>query len=171
MPIDEQRDAATELHARNITIAAIERKALAVDVMRNSLPQGLFKHAKTEYILQQAVRATEGRYTSSLATALSALKDSGDDHAATLYATLMEISEHPHARLFFSAGYMQHRGDGPSGIDAIDKTLLVLTMGGLVLPKASDSRDMWGVSERPRGAAAVAGVALHHRPDLPARHG
>lgn len=148
LPIDEQRDAATELHAQNIVIAAIERKALAVDVMRNSLPQGLFKHAKTEYTLQQAVRTTEGRYTSSLATALSAMKDSGDDHAATLYATLMEISEHPHARLFFSSGYMQHRGDGPAGIDAIDKTLLVLTMGGLVLPKASDSREMWGVSER-----------------------
>ena len=159
LPEDEREEYAARLHADNVVDAAITRKALAVDVLRNCLPKGLNRDPNTEVLLMQAVRATHGLQTSSLTVALDALAAMKDKHAQVLHATLQEIREHPYARLFLGAGY-QHTAFSKTDPTPSDKTGLIITMSGLVLPDPTSDRDTWSMAERL--AVPLLNLAAHY---------
>lgn len=124
------------------TLAAQDRKLLALDVATMLLPPALASAARTRLVLTEAIRATKGAPATSLWTVVEHLETRDDDHAADIAAYLRDMAEMPLARLFFPTG----PGAEPSSDD--NAVLTVLTMPGLVLPPNSVPREHWSTSEQ-----------------------
>jgi hypothetical protein len=123
------------------TLAAQDRKLLALDVATMLLPPTLASAPRTRLVLTEAIRATKGAPSTSLWTVLEHLEAREDDTAADIAAYLRDMAEMPLARLFFPTG----PGVEPTHDDAI---FTVLTMPGLVLPPSSVPREHWSTSEQ-----------------------
>jgi len=124
------------------TLAAQDRKLLALDVATMLLPPALASAARTRLVLTEAIRATKGAPATSLWTVVEHLETREDDHAADIAAYLRDMAEMPLARLFFPTG----PGSEPTSDD--NAVLTVLTMPGLVLPPNSVPREHWSTSEQ-----------------------
>jgi hypothetical protein len=124
------------------TLAAQDRKLLALDVATMLLPPALASAARTRLLLTEAIRATKGAPATSLWTVVEHLETREDDHAADIAAYLRDMAEMPLARLFFPTG----PGTEPTSDD--NAVLTVLTMPGLVLPPSSVPREHWSTSEQ-----------------------
>jgi AAA-like domain len=124
------------------TLAAQDRKLLALDVATMLLPPALASAARTRLVLTEAIRATKGAPATSLWTVVEHLETRDDDHAADIAAYLRDMAEMPLARLFFPTG----PGTEPTSDE--NAVLTVLTMPGLVLPPGSVPREHWSTSEQ-----------------------
>jgi hypothetical protein len=124
------------------TLAAQDRKLLALDVATMLLPPALASAARTRLVLTEAIRATKGAPATSLWTVVEHLETRDDDHAADIAAYLRDMAEMPLARLFFPTG------PGAEPINDDNAVLTVLTMPGLVLPPNSVPREHWSTSEQ-----------------------
>jgi hypothetical protein len=123
------------------TLAAQDRKLLALDVATMLLPPALATASRTRLVLTEAIRATKGAPQTSLWTVVEHLEQQGDDLATDIAAYLRDMAEMPLARLFFPTGPTSE----PIRTDAV---LTVLTMPGLVLPPPSVPREHWSTSEQ-----------------------
>jgi hypothetical protein len=123
------------------TLAAQDRKLLALDVATMLLPPTLATASRTRLVLTEAIRATKGAPQTSLWTVVEQLEQQGDDLATDIAAYLRDMAEMPLARLFFPTGPTTE----PIRNDAV---LTVLTMPGLVLPPPSVPREHWSTSEQ-----------------------
>ncbi|MFI7586211.1 ATP-binding protein [Spongisporangium articulatum] len=125
------------------TLAAQDRKLLALDVATMLLPPAMASQPRTRLALTEAIRMTRGAPSTSLWAVLEALKRQDDDHARDIAAFLGDMAEMPLARLFFPNG---PDSDDEPGRD--DTVLTVLTMPGLLLPPKSVPREHWSTSEQ-----------------------
>jgi len=124
------------------TLAAQDRKLLALDVTTMLLPPALATASRTRMLLAEAVRATKGSPATSLWSVVELLEGRKDTDAADIAAYLRDMAELPLARLFFPVGPANdNQGVG-------NETLTVLTMPGLVLPPAGVAREHWSTSEQ-----------------------
>jgi hypothetical protein len=123
------------------TLAAQDRKLLALDVATMLLPPALAAAPRTRLLLTEAIRATRGAPATSLWTVVQHLESRDDDHAHDIAAYLRDMAEMPLARLFFPTG-------PPVGTQSTTAVLTVLTMPGLVLPPPSVPREHWSTSEQ-----------------------
>lgn len=123
------------------TLAAQDRKLLALDVATMLLPPALATASRTRLVLTEAIRATKGAPQTSLWTVVEHLESQRDDLATDIAAYLRDMAEMPLARLFFPTGPTTE----PVRDDAV---LTVLTMPGLVLPPANVPREHWSTSEQ-----------------------
>lgn len=124
------------------TLAAQDRKLLALDVTTMLLPPVLAAAPRTRLLLTETIRATRGAPATSLWTVIDALERRGDEAAQDIAAYLRDMAELPLARLFFPVG---PTSDSTTSGEAV---LTVLTMPGLVLPPASVPREHWSTSEQ-----------------------
>jgi hypothetical protein len=124
------------------TLAAQDRKLLALDVATMLLPAGLAANPRTRLVLTEAIRSTKGAPQTSLWSVVEFLETRDDDHAQDIAAYLRDMAEMPLARLFFPIG----PGAEPSSDD--HSVLTVLTMPGLLLPPSSVPREHWSTSEQ-----------------------
>lgn len=127
------------------TLAAQDRKLLALDVATMLLPPAMASAPRTRLALTEAIRMTRGAPSTSLWAVIEALDRQGEGHAADIAAFLRDMAELPLARLFFPTGPGYEPDGGPDGDDAV---LTVLTMPGLVLPPQSVPREHWSTSEQ-----------------------
>ena len=124
------------------TLAAQDRKLLALDVATMLLPPALASAPRTRLLLSEAVRATKGVPVTSLWTVVEHLDRRGDESARDIAAYLRDMAEMPLARLFFPAGPVGERASESAPV------LTVLTMPGLVLPPPNVPREHWSTSEQ-----------------------
>jgi hypothetical protein len=123
------------------TLAAQDRKLLALDVATMLLPPALASAPRTRLALTEAIRMTRGEPSTSLWAVLEALERQDDDAASDIAAYLRDMAEMPLARLFFPTGPSEEASRD-------DAVLTVLTMPGLVLPPQSVPREHWSTSEQ-----------------------
>jgi hypothetical protein len=123
------------------TIAAQDRKLLALDVATMLLPAGLAQRPETRLLLTEAVRSTRGLPDASLWQVVEHLEQ-GATGGREIAAYLRDMAEMPLARLFFPSADRD-----AEGLD-FDATLTVLTMPGLVLPPGSVPREHWSTTEQ-----------------------
>jgi AAA domain-containing protein len=123
------------------TLAAQDRKMLALDVAMMLLPPNLVSLPRTRILVNDAIRITKGSPSTSLHTVVEILAGMGSDEATDIANYLRDMAEMPLANLFFPAG--------PT-VDGIadQPTLTVLTMAGLVLPPSSVPREHWSTQEQ-----------------------
>ncbi|HET9653745.1 MAG TPA: ATP-binding protein [Kineosporiaceae bacterium] len=124
------------------TLAAQDRKLLALDVTTMLLPPVLAAAPRTRLLLTETIRSTRGAPATSLWTVIDALERRGDEEARDIAAYLRDMAELPLARLFFPVG---PTSDTTTSGEAV---LTVLTMPGLVLPPPSVPREHWSTSEQ-----------------------
>jgi hypothetical protein len=124
------------------TLAAQDRKLLALDITTMLLPPVLASAPRTRLLLTETIRATRGAPQTSLWTVIDNLERRDDEHARDIAAYLRDMAELPLARLFFPIG---PTSDASSVGEAV---LTVLTMPGLVLPPAGVPREHWSTSEQ-----------------------
>lgn len=124
------------------TLAAQDRKLLALDVTTMLLPPALAAAPRTRMLLAEAVRETKGSPATSLWSVVELLERRDDGDAKDIAAYLRDMAELPLARLFFPVGPANDHQDVGT------KTLTVLTMPGLVLPPTGVLRDHWSTSEQ-----------------------
>jgi hypothetical protein len=124
------------------TLAAQDRKLLALDVTTMLLPPVLAAAPRTRLLLTETIRATKGAPATSLWTVIDRLERRGDEEARDIASYLRDMAELPLARLFFPVGPMTET----TGVG--EAVLTVLTMPGLVLPPASVPREHWSTSEQ-----------------------
>ena len=138
----QDREALTDVLWREAVVQAeFERRALALDTVRASLEPELRKHPRTLSLLSEAVRRTGGKFDASLQTVLDDLWSKGnDDHAVTLHAALRDVADHPRGR------FMTARDT--DDINTVNKTLLVVHLGGVVFPRMDVDESSWSTDER-----------------------
>jgi len=124
------------------TLAAQDRKLLALDVATMLLPAALAAAPRTRLLLTEAIRATKGAPATSLWTVVEHLESHPEDHAKDIAAYLRDMAEMPLARLFFPTG------PNPEQSRESPSVLTVLTMPGLVLPPSAVAREHWSTSEQ-----------------------
>lgn len=124
------------------TLAAQDRKLLALDITTMLLPPVLASAPRTRLLLTETIRSTRGAPATSLWTVIDQLERRHDEEARDIAAYLRDMAELPLARLFFPVG--------PTSDEAItgEAVLTVLTMPGLVLPPAGVLREHWSTSEQ-----------------------
>lgn len=124
--------AAEDLWRRARQAAAVQRRALAADILRMLLPARTMRDLD-EKALREAVRQAPANADSSpvdVIAALHKLQDYGlGDHASLVARELEGISEHPLARLFFPSG-----PGADDGVSGRGRLLTVMTLRGLVIP-------------------------------------
>jgi hypothetical protein len=124
------------------TLAAQDRKLLALDITTMLLPPVLAAAPRTRLLLTETIRGTRGAPATSLWTVIDALERRGDEEARDIAAYLRDMAELPLARLFFPVG---PTSDSTTSGEAV---LTILTMPGLVLPPPSVPREHWSTSEQ-----------------------
>jgi hypothetical protein len=123
------------------TLAAQDRKLLALDVATMLLPPALASAPRTRLLLTEAIRSTKGAPQTSLWSVVEHLEQHPDEHARDIAAYLRDMAEMPLSRLFFPTGPQTETL-------SMDATLTVLTMPGLLLPPPSVPREHWSTSEQ-----------------------
>jgi hypothetical protein len=124
------------------TLAAQDRKLLALDITTMLLPPVLASAPRTRLLLTETIRTTRGAPATSLWTVIDNLERRDDEEARDIAAYLRDMAELPLARLFFPVG---PPADTTTAGEAV---LTVLTMPGLVLPPSGVPREHWSTSEQ-----------------------
>lgn len=129
-------------HVRAVRRAAAERQQLLFDTCRMLMPSSALADARTDRGLRNAVRAVGGSVTANPHRVMTVLRASGDEHDTELARLLEDAAEFPLGELIFPTD------DADLSLErSEDKTLLVITMPGLVTPDPSLERQQWSTEE------------------------
>jgi hypothetical protein len=123
--------------------AQVERKQLAFDTFRMLLPSAILRNPETDSVLRDAIRMVGGDSTVNPRQVIDVLANSSNDHGKHVAKLLNDAAEYPLGELIFPS----HASDKIAPNVADDKTLVVISMPGLVLPSADISRDDWSTEE------------------------
>lgn len=127
---------------RECAIAAATRRRLVLDVLSGLLPYEVARMAQTRIVLMRAVRAVGGVVDAHPGQVFDTLRRDASEHSqhAEVVADFLDEMRERLALLIPESGedpYSAHRDD----------RLTVLTMNGLILPKAGVSREYWTDAE------------------------